>query len=95
MAGRDFGGHVTKAKQLSLDLPQFTRDLDSHRFREAVESDRREGNRLGVDGTPFFFINGHAISGAIDLPTFKHLIESALKETVGRATSAIAAEPKK
>jgi protein-disulfide isomerase len=86
---------IAKAKQLSLDLPQFTRDLDSHRFREAVESDRREGNRLGVDGTPFFFINGHAISGAIDLPTFKHLIESALKETVGRATSAIAAEPKK
>lgn len=66
-------------------MPRFTKDLDSHRFKSAVESDRQEGNRLGVDGTPFFFINGHAISGAVDLPEFKRLIDAALKEWAGVA----------
>ena len=59
----------------------FTKDLDSHRFKPAVEADRQEGNRLGVEGTPFFFISGHAISGAVGLADFKKLIDTALKET--------------
>jgi protein-disulfide isomerase len=71
---------IAKAAQLKLDLPRFTKDLDSHRFKAAVESDRQEGNRLGIDGTPFFFINGHGISGAVSLADFKRLIDAALKE---------------
>ena len=78
---------LAKAKQLNLDVPRFTKNLDSHRFKSQVDTDRQEGDRLGVDGTPFFFINGHAISGALDLPTFKKLIDAALKE------SAVAAKP--
>lgn len=76
---------IAKAKQLSLDVPRFTKDLDSHRFKSQVDADRQEGNRLGVDGTPFFFINGHAISGALDLPEFKKLIDAALKESAAAA----------
>jgi protein-disulfide isomerase len=71
---------IAKAAQLRLDVSRFTKDLDSHRFRAAVESDRQEGDRLGVDGTPFFFINGHSISGAVSLADFKKLIDVALKE---------------
>jgi protein-disulfide isomerase len=71
---------IAKAKQLGLDVPRFTKDLDSHRFKSQVDSDRQEGNRLGVDGTPFFFINGHAINGAVGLPEFKQLIDVVLKE---------------
>jgi protein-disulfide isomerase len=73
---------IAKAMQLGMDVARFTKDLDSHRFRSRVEADRQEGNRLGVDGTPFFFINGHAISGAVDLPIFKRLIDAALKDSV-------------
>jgi protein-disulfide isomerase len=71
---------IAKAKQLNLDMLRFTRDLDSHHFKSAVDADRQEGNRLGVDGTPFFFINGHAISGAVGLADFKRLIDAAIKE---------------
>jgi protein-disulfide isomerase len=69
------------AKRLNLDLPRFSKDLDSHRFKAAVESDRQEGDRLGVDAAPFFFVNGHAVSGAIGLADFEKLIGAALKET--------------
>ena len=72
---------IAKARQLNLDVPRFTQDLDSHRFKPQVDADRQEGNRLGVDGTPFFFINGHAISGAVGLADFKNLIDAAIKES--------------
>jgi hypothetical protein len=72
---------IAKAAQLHLDVPRFTRDLDTHRFKSQVDQDRQEGNRLGVDGTPYFFINGHAISGGASLRDFKHLIDAALKES--------------
>jgi len=81
---------IAKAKQLGLDVPRFTKDLDSHRFKPQVDADRQEGNRLGVDGTPFFFINGHAISGALELPTFKKLIDAALKESAAATKPAAA-----
>jgi protein-disulfide isomerase len=76
---------IAKAKQLNLDVARFTKDLDSHRFKPQVDADRQEGNRLGVDGTPFFFINGHAISGAVGLADFKKLIDAALKESAAPA----------
>jgi protein-disulfide isomerase len=80
---------IAKAQQLNLDTLRFTRDLDSHRFQPAVEADRQEGNRLGVDGTPFFFImlgnQGHAISGGASLADFKKLIDAALKGTAPTA----------
>jgi protein-disulfide isomerase len=72
---------ISKAAQLHLDVPRFTKDLDTHRFKPQVDQDRQEGNRLGVDGTPYFFINGHAISGGASLSDFKHLIDAALKES--------------
>lgn len=58
---------IAEAEELKLDVKRCTRDLDSQRFKSVIESDRQEGNRLDVDGTPFFFINGHALSGAVGL----------------------------
>ncbi len=82
---------IAKAAQLHLDVARFTKDLDTHRFKPQVDADRQEGNRLGVDGTPFFFINGHAISGAVGLADFKHLIDAALKESAPPAAKPTAA----
>ena len=82
---------IAKATQLHLDVPRFTRDLDTHRFKPQVDQDRQEGNRLGVDGTPYFFINGHAISGGADLQSFKHLIDAALKETAAPTATPVPA----
>jgi len=77
---------IAKAKQLDLDMARFTKDLDSHRFSQVVESDLQEGDRLGVDGTPFFFVNGHAISGAVGLDDFKRVIDLVLRE-IGSANA--------
>lgn len=46
------------AQQLGLDMERFHTDLHSPETQAAVERDREEGRRLGIEGTPTFFING-------------------------------------
>lgn len=71
---------IAKARKLNLDVARFTKDLDAHRFRPLIESDRNEGSRLGVNATPFFFINGHAVSGSASLADLKRFIDAARKD---------------
>ena len=40
-----------------------------------VASDQAEGERLGVDGTPTFFVNGIQIVGAQPLGVFNETIQ--------------------
>ncbi len=69
-----------QAKALKLDAEQFDRCLDSGEEAAAVDRDRKEGTRLGINGTPSFFINGHFMSGALDYATLRQAIEQQLTE---------------
>jgi protein-disulfide isomerase len=62
------------AKSLKLNLDRFRRDLDSERTKQLVEADRIEGEKLGVQGTPAFFINGNRFSGTRSLDQLKSLV---------------------
>jgi protein-disulfide isomerase len=68
------------AKELGLDVERFTKDLDSRKYRTAVEADSREGGELGVDGTPTFFVNGKMLVGAQPIAAFRKLVEAELKK---------------
>lgn len=62
---------VRYAAQLELDMERFQLDLHSPATQEAVERDREAGRRLGVEGTPTFFINGRRFREApTSLPTY-------------------------
>jgi len=54
-----------QARKLKLDTARFDQCLDSGEQAAAVKKDSKEGQRLGLQGTPSFFINGHFMSGAI------------------------------
>jgi protein-disulfide isomerase len=54
-----------QAGKLKLDTARFDQCLDSGEQAAAVKKDSKEGQRLGLQGTPSFFINGHFMSGAI------------------------------
>ena len=66
------------AGQVGLDVTKFDGCLAAGAHKAVVQRDLDEGNRLGVTGTPAFFINGRALSGAQSLEAFTRLIEQEL-----------------
>lgn len=46
------------ATQLGLDLDQFNQDLQDEAVSRRIEDDLTAANRLGVNSTPTFFLNG-------------------------------------
>lgn len=72
--------YISFAEQLELDIEAFTECVDSGRYLEEVMSDSTEAQRLGVTGTPTFYINGRYVSGAQPLDVFVRIIEEELAE---------------
>ena len=66
------------AADLQMDTAQFDSCLDSGKYAQAVAKDVAEGNRVGVTGTPAFFVNGRFLSGAQPFNAFQDAIEDAL-----------------
>jgi protein-disulfide isomerase len=66
------------AEQIALDVPTFERCVADGTHRAKVQRDYDEGARLGVEGTPAFFVNGRLISGAQPLEAFTKVIEQEL-----------------
>jgi len=62
------------AKELGLDVPRFTADLDTHKYASRVAAEEKEGEIAGVEGTPTFFIDGHRLNAVFDLATVAPLI---------------------
>lgn len=46
------------AEQLGLDLARFDADVAAPEVKARVEKDRKDGEALGVQGTPTFFLDG-------------------------------------
>jgi protein-disulfide isomerase len=69
---------LAHAKALGLDMTRFTADLDSPRVQAVLDRDLGEGRKVGVEGTPTFFINGAAIVGSQPLDAFVRVIDKAL-----------------
>jgi protein-disulfide isomerase len=80
---------LQKARRLNLDMAKFTADLDSDTVKGQIESDKKSGAALRVDGTPTFYVNGHEFSGAISLEQFQSAINKELT-ALGRPAPAVA-----
>jgi protein-disulfide isomerase len=71
----------TYAKQVGLDVTKFDACVSSGSHAAAVQKDVDEGARLGVTGTPAFFVNGELLSGAQPLERFVAVIDRELART--------------
>ena len=76
-----------QARALKLDSSEFDKCLDSGEEAEAVDRDHKEGTRLGISGTPSFFINGHFMSGALDYATLRQIVEQQLAVQQGSGSA--------
>ncbi|MDR2338033.1 MAG: thioredoxin domain-containing protein [Deltaproteobacteria bacterium] len=66
------------AKQLKLDLKKFEKDMDGEKLAKQLDNDIEMAGKLGVQGTPGFFINGTPIRGALPFEAFKSIIDKEL-----------------
>ena len=66
------------AKQLGLDEDKFKADYGAADTKKRVDTDASEAAKLGVTGTPGFFVNGRFLRGAKPFEDFKKLIDAEL-----------------
>ncbi len=66
------------AKDLKLDQAKFDKCLDSGEKAAVVDAHRKAGEKVGVTGTPAFFINGYQLTGAQPFDEFKTIIDQEL-----------------
>jgi protein-disulfide isomerase len=69
---------INFARQIGLDIPRFTRDMDGLQVVSLVSEDTRRANAQGVNSTPTIFINGQMI------PNDNSTIEALRKEITQR-----------
>jgi protein-disulfide isomerase len=66
------------AKSVGLEGGSFGTCLDQGKYKKAVDDDLAAGQKVGVTGTPAFFVNGVQLSGAIPFEEFKRVIDQEL-----------------
>jgi len=88
-----------QAKAIGLDDAKFVAAMNSGAHHDKIAADQQLARKFGVHGTPSFFINGYALSGAQPLERFERLVRliltppSASGDKSPRVTSSVAGRP--
>jgi len=69
------------AEAIGLDMDRYRVDIASADVKKRIDADMSEARRLGVTGTPGFFLNGRFVSGAQPFERFQTLIDEELDES--------------
>ena len=68
---------VRYAGEIGLNVDEFRTAVDQRRFAEIIGTDYSDGEKIGVNSTPTFFVNGEKLSGYQEA-TLKASIDAAL-----------------
>ncbi len=72
---------VAIAVELGFDEAEVTEALESHRFLPAVKEDVALAQEYGIQGVPFFVIDGkYGVSGAQEAATFANVLQQVKDE---------------
>ncbi|MGD0483865.1 MAG: DsbA family protein [Gemmatimonadales bacterium] len=64
------------ASQLGLDMSRFDACVETAHAKPAVDADYAEGERLGVNATPTFFVNGREWPGVLNYDQIQAIVDS-------------------
>jgi protein-disulfide isomerase len=67
--------YVAVAEGLKLDMARFNKDRSGAAAEAAIQKDIQLAESLGINGTPFFTLNGETLSGAIELSEMESTLE--------------------
>jgi protein-disulfide isomerase len=68
------------AQQLGLDAAKFKSDFASTKVNDLINADMAEGNKLGITGTPSFFIDGKQVTISNSKASFEKVINAAIAQ---------------
>ncbi len=72
------------ARELGLDLGRFQADLNRMAVQERIDRDLRDGQSLGVRGTPTFFINGQQVTNLTSAAQLLQAVDAAVAQARAR-----------
>ncbi|KIG15008.1 Periplasmic thiol disulfide interchange protein DsbA [Enhygromyxa salina] len=78
IGGLGFSTFVEEAEKLGLDIERFKRDFQTREVGDKLASDVLLARRLGIQGTPGFFVNGRYIDGARSAATYTEMVDEEL-----------------
>ena len=71
------------AREIGLDLARYDRDLKDPALEKRIEADLDEADRLGVNGTPAWFVNGRYLQGAVGFVKIQKMLDEDLGKQTG------------
>jgi protein-disulfide isomerase len=74
------------ATQLGLNLTKFNQAYASNEVNGTINADLAAGNKLGVNGTPAFFLDGKQINVGESAAQFQSLINAEIAKKTGKAS---------
>jgi protein-disulfide isomerase len=77
-ATKDTSSFKQYAAQLGLNTTQFNQCLDSKKYQDKIDADKKEATDFQISGTPAVFINDTFETGAISADQLKNDIEAQL-----------------
>jgi protein-disulfide isomerase len=66
------------AKKAGADVRKFEECFDAKKFAPQIEASMQEGQKLGVNTTPSFFVNSQLVKGAQPISEFKEIIDESV-----------------
>jgi protein-disulfide isomerase len=72
------------AREVGLDVARFTRELDGGTWKKLADDEAAEGQKLGVLGTPSFFLDGKFHEGAMTNEQLEAAIATAAADADAR-----------
>jgi protein-disulfide isomerase len=69
------------AQEIGLDMARYDRDLADAGLAKRIDEDSAEARKLGITGTPAFFVNGRYLPGAVPFESIQSLLDEDLGKT--------------
>lgn len=71
------------AQQLGLNVTQFKSDYASSKVNDSINADMARGNKLGISGTPSFFLDGKQVQVGENVQAFEQVIKAEIAKKAG------------